>query len=126
MYRRYFGQIAIGLLLGCVLQLLLPFLTQAVVDVGIRDRNISFVWLLLIGQLALTLSRTALSFVRGWLLLHISMRVNISLISDFFIKLLRLPMSFFETRLMGDILQRMGDHSRVNNFLTGQTLGVMF
>lgn len=126
MYRRYFWQIILGLLLGCLLQLLLPFLTQAIVDVGIRDRNIDFIWLLLLGQMAMVLSRTALDFVRGWLLLHISMRVNISLISDFFIKLLHLPMSFFETRLMGDIMQRMGDHSRVNSFLTGQTLGVMF
>ena len=125
-YRRYFGQIAVGLLLGCLLQLVLPFLTQAVVDVGIKNKDIGFVWLVLLGQLVLTLSRTALDFIRRWLLLHISMRVNISLVSDFFIKLLRLPMSFFDTKLMGDLLQRMGDHQRVNSFLTGQTLGVMF
>lgn len=125
-YKKYFGQIIIGLLLGCVLQLVLPFLTQAIVDVGIKNKDIGLVWLILLGQLMLTVSRTALDFIRRWLLLHISMRVNISLVSDFFIKLLRLPMSFFDTKLMGDLMQRMGDHSRVNNFLTGQTLSVMF
>ncbi len=109
-----------------MLQLVLPFLTQAIVDVGIKSRDIGFVWLVLLGQLMLTLSRTALDFIRRWLLLHISMRVNISLVSDFFIKLLRLPMSFFDTKLTGDLLQRMNDHARVNSFLTGQTLSVMF
>ena len=123
-YRKYFGQIAVGLALGCLLQLVLPFLTQAIVDVGIKHKDIGFVWLVLLGQLVLTVSRTALDFIRRWLLLHISMRVNISLVSDFFIKLLRLPMSFFDTKLMGDLMQRMNDHARVNSFLTGQMLGV--
>ncbi len=125
-YKKYFGQIAAGLLLGCMMQMVLPLLTQAVVDVGIKNKDIGFVWLILLGQLMLTAGRTALDFIRRWLLLHISMRVNISLVSDFFIKLMRLPMSFFDTKLMGDIMQRIGDHSRVNSFLTGQTLGVMF
>ena len=123
-YRKYFGHIAVGLALGCLLQLVLPFLTQAIVDVGIKHKDIGFVWLVLLGQLVLTVSRTALDFIRRWLLLHISMRVNISLVSDFFIKLLRLPMSFFDTKLMGDLMQRMNDHARVNSFLTGQMLGV--
>ena len=125
-YRRYFGQIVLGLLVGSLLQLILPFLTQAIVDVGIRNQNIGFVWLILLGQLMLTVSRTAIDFIRRWLLLHISMRINISLVSDFFIKLLRLSMSFFDTKLMGDLMQRMGDHSRVNNFLTQQTLRIVF
>lgn len=125
-YKTYFGQIAVGLALGCLLQLVLPFLTQAIVDVGIKNKDIGFVWLVLLGQLMLTVSHTALDFIRRWLLLHISMRVNISLISDFFIKLLRLPMSFFDTKLMGDLMQRINDHTRVNNFLTGQMLGVAF
>ena len=125
-YRRYFAQIILGLLLGSVLQLVLPFLTQSIVDVGIRNNDIGFIWLVLIGQLMLTFSRTAVDFIRRWLLLHISMRINISLVSDFFLKLLRLPMSFFDTKLMGDLLQRMNDHSRVNSFLTSQTLSVMF
>lgn len=125
-YRRYFGQIIIGLLLGCVLQLILPFLTQAIVDVGIAQRNVGFVWLILLGQLMLTVSRTTVDFIRRWLLLHIGMRINISLVSDFFIKLLKLPMSFFDTKLMGDLLQRMSDHQRVEKFLTNQTLNVAF
>lgn len=125
-YKKNFGQIAIGLLLGCVIQLILPFLTQAIVDEGIKGKDIGFIWLILFGQLMLTISSTALDFIRRWLLLHINMRVNVALVSDFFIKLLRLPMSFFDTKLTGDILQRMGDHSRVNSFLTGQTLNVMF
>lgn len=125
-YRRYFAQIIAGLFLGCVLQLILPFLTQAIVDRGINNGDIGFIWLVLLGELMIVVGRTATDFIRRWLLLHISMRINISLVSDFFIKLLKLPMSFFDTKLMGDLLQRMGDHSRVQNFLTGQVLGVVF
>ena len=125
-YRRYFGQVVLGLVVGSLLQLVLPFLTQSIVDVGIKDQNLGFIWLILLGQLMLTFSRTAIDFIRRWLLLHISMRINISLVSDFFIKLLKLPMSFFDTKLMGDLMQRMGDHSRVNSFLTGQTLSIAF
>lgn len=125
-YRRYFGQILLGLLIGSLLQLALPFLTQAIVDVGIKNRDINFIWLVLIGQLVLVFSRTTVDFIRRWLLLHISLRINISLVSDFFIKLLRLPMSFFDTKLMGDLMQRMNDHGRVNNFLTQQILSIAF
>ena len=125
-YKRYFGQVVLGMVVGSLLQLVLPFLTQSIVDVGIKSQNIGFIWLILLGQLMLTFSRTAIDFIRRWLLLHISMRVNISLVSDFFIKLLKLPMSFFDTKLMGDLMQRMNDHSRVNNFLTNQALSVTF
>jgi ATP-binding cassette, subfamily B, bacterial len=125
-YRRYFGQIVLGLIVGSLLQLVLPFLTQSIVDVGIKNQDIGFIWLVLLGQLMLTVSRTVIDFIRRWLLLHISMRINISLISDFFIKLLKLPMSFFDTKLMGDLMQRMNDHSRVNTFMTQQTLNIMF
>ena len=125
-YRKYFGQIILGLIVGSLLQLVLPFLTQSIVDVGIKNQDIGFVWLILLGQLMLTISRTAIDFIRRWLLLHISLRINISLVSDFFIKLLKLPMSFFDTKLMGDLIQRMNDHSRVNNFLTQQTLNITF
>ncbi len=125
-YRKYFGQIVLGLLVGSLLQLILPFLTQSIVDVGIKNQNIGFIWLILLGQLMLTISRTAIDFIRRWILLHISLRINISLVSDFFIKLLKLPMSFFDTKLMGDLMQRMGDHSRVNTFLTQQTLSIVF
>lgn len=110
--------------MGSLIQLVLPFLTQAIVDVGISGRSIGFVWLVLLGQLMLSFSSTAIDFIRRWLLLHISMRINISLLSDFFIKLLKLPMPFFDTKLMGDLMQRMGDHSRVNNFLTQQSLSI--
>lgn len=125
-YRKYFTQIILGLALGCVLQLIMPFLTQWIVDIGIRHKDISFIWLVLLGELMIVIGRTATDFIRRWLLLHISMRINISLVSDFFIKLLKLPMSFFDTKLMGDLLQRIGDHTRVQNFLTGQVLSIIF
>ena len=125
-YRKYFLQIFLGLLLGCVLQLIMPFLTQGIVDLGIAHKDIGLIWLILLGELMIVVGRTATDFIRRWLLLHISMRINISLVSDFFIKLLKLPMSFFDTKLMGDLLQRMNDHSRVQSFLTNQVLSVMF
>jgi ATP-binding cassette subfamily B protein len=125
-YRRYFVQIVIGLALGCILQLILPFLTQSIVDIGIKKGDIGFIWLVLLGELMIVVGRTSTDFIRRWLLLHISMRINISLVSDFFIKLLKLPMSFFDTKLIGDLMQRMGDHSRVQSFLTNQTLSIMF
>lgn len=125
-YRAHFFQIFLGLLLGCVLQLVMPFLTQAIVDVGIRHNDIGFIWLVLLGELLIVVGRTVTDFIRRWLLLHISMRVNVSLVSDFFVKLLKLPMSFFDTRLMGDLLQRIGDHGRVQSFLTQQLLGMIF
>lgn len=125
-YRKYFAQIVLGLALGCILQLIMPFLTQSIVDIGIKNGDIGFIWLVLLGELMIVVGRTATDFIRRWLLLHISMRINISLVSDFFIKLLKLPMSFFDTKLMGDLMQRMGDHSRVQLFLTNQTLSIMF
>ena len=125
-YRKYLIQVLLGLLVGCILQLIMPFLTQSIVDIGINNRNIGFIWLVLLGELMIVTGRTATDFIRRWLLLHISMRINISLVSDFFIKLLKLPMAFFETKLMGDLLQRIEDHSRVQNFLTGQILNVVF
>lgn len=125
-YRKYFTLIILGLALGCLLQLIMPFLTQAIVDIGIKYNDIGLIWLVLLGELMIVTGRTATDFIRRWLLLHISMRINISLVSDFFIKLLKLPMSFFDTKLMGDLLQRIGDHSRVQNFLTGQILNVIF
>ena len=125
-YKKFFGHIILGLFVGCILQLIFPFLTQSIVDVGITHKDLNFIWLVLLGQIVLTFSRTIIEFIRRWLLLHISMRVNISIVSDFFIKLLKLPMSFFDTKLMGDLLQRMHDHSRVEKFLTNQMLTVMF
>lgn len=125
-YKRLFFQLVLGLVLGSILQLLFPFLTQAIVDIGIADKNIGFIYLILIGQLVLVLSSTSIDFIRRWILLHISIRINISLLSDFIIKLMKLPMSFFDTKQIGDLLQRMNDHDRVEHFLTSQTLNVLF
>ena len=125
-YRKYFGQIILGLVVGSLLQLALPFLTQSIVDVGIKNKTLDLSGLSCWDRLMLTVSRTAIDYIRRWLLLHISLRINISLVSDFFVKLLKLPMSFFDTKLMGDLIQRMSDHSRVNNFLTQQTLSITF
>lgn len=125
-YRKYFIQIILGLLLGCVLQLVMPFLTQSIVDIGITHKNINFVWLVLIGELMIVTAKTITDFIRRWLLLHISMRINISLVSDFFIKLLKLPMSFFDTKLIGDLMQRMNDHGRIQSFLTSHILSTIF
>lgn len=123
---RFFSLIFATLLIGCILQLIMPFLTQWIVDFGIKLSDINFIWMVLLGELMIVSGRTATDFIRRWLLLHISMRINISLVSDFFIKLLKLPMCFFDTKLMGDLLQRMNDHSRVQSFLTSQVLSVMF
>lgn len=125
-YKLLFSQIFIGLIVGCLIQLALPFLMQAVVDRGIETQDIPLIWLILIGQMVLIVSATAIDFIRRRLLLHISMEINISLISDFFIKLLRLPMRFFDVKQTGDILQRIEDHERVENFLTGKTLNAAF
>lgn len=125
-YRKLFGQLLLGLLLGSILQLFFPFLTQAIVDTGIANQNIGFIYLILLAQLMLLIGRTAVDFIRRWILLHISARINISLISDFFIKLMKLPMSFFDTKLLGDLLQRIEDHNRIERFLTAQTLNLLF
>ncbi len=125
-YSKSFTWIIVGLVIGSLLQLLLPFLTQSIVDVGIKKQNIGFVWLVLLGQMVLTISRTVIDFVRRWLLLRISLSVNISLVSDFFAKLLKLPMSFFGTKLTGDLLQRTNDHNRINRFLTQQVISATF
>ena len=125
-YYKYFGMIAVGLALGSIIQLVLPFLTQAIVDKGIKHQDLNIILLILFGQLMLTISRTVIDFLRRWILLRISMKINISLISDFFIKLLKLPMSFFDTKLLGDLMQRMNDHGRVNNFLTQNVLNIVF
>ena len=125
-YKRFFAQLVLGLLLGSLFQLVIPFLTQSIVDIGIKNQNINFIYLVLLAQLVLLVSRMSVDFIRRWILLHISTRINLSLVSDFFIKLMRLPMSFFDTKLMGDLLQRIEDHSRVEKFLTAQSLNVLF
>ena len=125
-YKKFFGQLIIGLLLGSLFQLIFPFLTQALVDTGIANKNISFIYLILLAQMVLIISKMSVEFIRRWILLHISTRINISLISDFFIKLMKLPMSYFDTKLTGDILQRIDDHERIESFLTSRTLNIIF
>ena len=125
-YKRFFTQLILGLLIGSLLQLVFPFLTQAIVDTGIGGKDLGFVWLVLLAQMMLLFSRTAIDFIRSKILLHISTRINISLISDFFIKLMKLPMKFFDTKLMGDLLQRIEDHRRVEQFLTSSSLSLLF
>lgn len=125
-HKLYFIQIILGMIFACCMQLLFPFLTQSIVDTGIHTKNIGLIWLILIGELTIVIGRTITDVIRNWLLLHISMRINISIVSDFFIKLLKLPMAFFDTKLMGDIFQRISDHDRIQKFLTSQILKISF
>ncbi|MCH8955782.1 peptidase domain-containing ABC transporter [candidate division KSB1 bacterium] len=125
-YKKFLSQLVLGLLLGSLLQLIFPFLTQSLVDFGITNQNIGFVYTILLAQLMLFFSRASVDLIRGWILLHIGTRVNISLISDFLIKLMKLPMAFFDAKMIGDILQRIGDHRRVETFLTSTSLNILF
>ncbi|NVO08731.1 MAG: peptidase domain-containing ABC transporter [Bacteroidales bacterium] len=125
-YRKLITQLLLGLILGSLLQLVFPFLTQSIVDKGIGNRNIGFIYLVLIAQMVLTLSRVSVEFIRGWILLHLGTRINISLISDFLVKLMRLPMGYFDAKMVGDLIQRINDNKRIESFLTGTTLNVMF
>ena len=106
--------------------MIFPFLTQSIVDFGIANNNLSFITLVLIAQMVLFVSRMSVDFIRSWIMLHISTRINISLISDFLIKLMKLPIGFFDTKMTGDFLQRIGDHNRIESFLTGQSLATLF
>ncbi|MEO0526642.1 MAG: peptidase domain-containing ABC transporter [Bacteroidota bacterium] len=125
-YKRFIVQLVIGLLAGSLLQLIVPFLTQSIVDVGIQNQDIHFIYLILFAQLFLFLGRTVLEVIRGWILLHLSTRINISLVSDFFIKLMNLPISFFDSKMTGDLLQRINDHKRIEKILTTSSLNVLF
>jgi ATP-binding cassette subfamily B protein len=125
-YKAFIVQLIIGLFAGSLLQLIFPFLTQSVVDVGIQNQNIHFVYLVLIAQLFLFFGKTALELIRSWIILHLSTRINISLISDFFIKLMNLPISYFDVRMTGDIMQRINDHHRIERILTTSSLSVLF
>ena len=109
-----------------ILQLIFPFLTQGLVDIGIRGRSINFIMLILAAQLIISASQVAVEFIRSWLLLHINARVNIALISDFLIKLMKLPLSFFDSKNVGDIMQRIGDHGRIESFLMGSSISTLF
>ncbi|MNK00439.1 Lactococcin-G-processing and transport ATP-binding protein LagD [compost metagenome] len=125
-YRKLLIQVSFGLLATSLLQLIFPFLTQSVVDIGIQNKDIHFLYLVLIGQLVVFLGRSVIEIIRSWILLHLSARINISLVSEFLVKLMGLPISFFDVKLTGDLMLRIGDHERVEQLLTNQSLNVLF
>ncbi|MGH1520711.1 peptidase domain-containing ABC transporter [Chryseobacterium sp. JK1] len=125
-YKSLVIQLAVGLLGGSLLSLIFPFLTQSIVDVGIQNQDINFIYMVLLAQVMLFLGRMGIETIRSWILLHLSARINISIISDFFIKLMRLPISFFDTRMTGDIMQRINDHHRIEQLLTSSSLNTLF
>ncbi len=124
-HRRLILQVLLGLLLGSLFQLIFPFLTQSLVDIGIDTQNLQFVYIVLIGQLMLFVGQTTVRFIQSWILLHVSVRMNVSLIADFLIKLMRLPLGFFDSKHTGDLLQRIGDHRRIEQFLTQSSLSIL-
>ena len=126
LYRKYFYQLILGLVLGSCIQLIIPFLTQSIIDIGINNNDIGFIYLILFAQLALVFGRMSVEFIRGWLLLHIGARVNVAVISGFLQKLMSLPVAFFDTKLTGDILQRIEDNNRIEEFLTSASLNILF
>jgi len=125
-YKGQFVQLLFGMIVGSLLQLIFPFLTQAMVDWGIGEKNLSLITLILIAQLTLFLAQLSVGYIRSWILLHINSRVDISLISDFLIKLMNMPLHFFDTKRTGDIMQRIGDHGRIKGFLMGNSMSILF
>ena len=125
-FKSQFVQLILGMITISLLQLIMPFLTQSLVDTGIRDNNLNFITLILIAQLIVFLARLSVDFIRNWILLHVNTRINISLISDFLSKLMRLPIRFFDTKMVGDIMQRIGDHRRIEEFMTGTSISTLF
>lgn len=125
-YKKLLFQLIAGMLMGSLLTLIIPFLTQSLVDVGINQHNLSFIYLIFIAQIVLFFGNTAIEVLRGWIILHISARINISIVSDFLVKLMRLPIRFFDTKMVGDITQRISDHTRIELFLTGTSLNTLF
>ncbi len=124
-HKKLMFQLIIGLLLGTVFQLIFPFLTQSLVDIGIETKNLNFIYIVLAGQLSLFLGSMTVRFIQSWILLHISVRINVNLIADFLIKLMHLPLGFFDSKNIGDLLQRIGDHKRIESFLTNSSLSVL-
>lgn len=125
-YRKFIVQLMLGMITGMVISLIFPFLTQSIVDVGIANSDLAFVAMVLVAQMLLTTGQVANGMIRSWIMLHVTTRVSISLISDFLIKLMKLPISFFDTKMIGDIMQRMGDHSRIQSFLTRSLIDIIF
>ncbi len=125
-YTRFILQLMLGMLTASIISLIFPFLTQSLVDTGIGNSNMAFVVMVLVAQLILSLSQTANGLLRNWISLHVTSRISISLISDFLIKLMKLPISFFDVKLIGDIMQRIGDHNRIRSFLTDSLISIIF
>lgn len=125
-YKKQFVQLMFGMSVGSLLQLIFPFLTQAMVDWGIGGKNLDLITLILIAQLTLFLAQLSVGYIRSWILLHINSRIDISLISDFLIKLMNMPLHFFDTKRTGDIMQRIGDHGRIKGFLMGNSMSMLF
>lgn len=125
-HRSLVVQLALGFVVTSMMSLAVPFLTQAMVDKGINYKNPSLLLLILMAQLALTLGSAAVGFIRGWLMLHLSTRINISIVSDFLARLMKLPMQFFDSKMTGDLMQRIGDNRRIQDFLTNTALSVVF
>ena len=125
-YKKLFFQLLLGMVLGSLLQLIFPFLTQAMVDVGIGNRDLGIITLILIVQLMLFFSQLTVGYIRSWILLHINSRIDISLISDFLQKITSMPLHFFDSKNIGDIMQRIGDHGRIKSFLMGKSINIVF
>ncbi len=123
-FKGLFLQIFIGIGISSLIQLIFPFLTQAMVDVGIGQRNINIITIILVAQLMLFVTQLSIGYLRSWILLHVNSRINISLISDFLIKLSNMPLHFFDTKKTGDIMQRIGDHARIKSFLMGNSMNI--
>ncbi len=119
-------QIVACLIVASALQLIFPVLTQRMVDVGIHNRDIDFIYMILFAQLMVFLGKTTIDFFRSYILLHVSTRINIHMLTDFFVKLMRLPLGYFDTKMVGDTLQRINDHKRIENFLTSGALNTIF
>ncbi|WP_288359793.1 peptidase domain-containing ABC transporter [uncultured Bacteroides sp.] len=125
-YKKQLIQLVLGMVVISALQLIAPFLTQSLVDVGIHGGNLSFITLILIAQLVVSVSQLSVTFIRSWIMLHMNARINITLISDFLAKLMKLPLHYFDTKMIGDIMQRIGDHRRIESFLTGSSISTLF
>lgn len=125
-YKRSFLNLFAVMLIVTTLQALLPFISKAVIDVGIQTQDIDFINIVLIANIVIIISITLSNAVRDWILLHITARINIALISDYLIKLMKLPITFFETKMTGDILQRANDHERIRSFIMNNSLNLIF
>lgn len=125
-HRSQMMTLALGLLLGSLIQLVFPFLTQAIIDTGIKNKDLNFITLILLGQFALFLGLGSVEFIRGRILLHLSTRIGISMIAGFLGKIMKLPLGFFNSKMIGDLMQRINDHHRIQSFLTVSSLNILF